>query len=164
MKRRGLNFITDHHEMNLDMESINTIEQEVDNVAPKIIGILPLGASCDTSTLRSQMVDYCIDYMQNQMPKKSQELNIDRDLPFQAFICPNAGASSNMSSRKQRLIFLEIDRDDVYSILDVGKVADLILVTMSCKETETQNLKQNPDECSKAIDELGYKALGLLRS
>ena len=42
MKRRGLNFLTEDHEQNLDMESIDTIEKEVDNIAPKIIGILPL--------------------------------------------------------------------------------------------------------------------------
>jgi len=62
------------------------------------------------------------------------------------------------------LIFLEIDRNDVYSVLDVGKIADLILMVMSCKETDTSKLANNPDESSGAIDEQGYKALSLLRS
>ena len=52
MKRRGLNFLTEDHEQNLDMESIQTIEQEVDNVAPKVIGILGLSEQCDTKILR----------------------------------------------------------------------------------------------------------------
>ena len=63
MKRRGLNFITENHEQNLDMESIDTIEKEVDNIAPKIVGILRLSNTCDSKYLRDQMVDYCINYM-----------------------------------------------------------------------------------------------------
>jgi hypothetical protein len=82
MKRRGLNFITDQHEQNLDMESINTIEKEVDNVAPKIIGILPLSETCDTSYLRNQLVDYCVNYMDElnttKKGKMIEDLNIDR--------------------------------------------------------------------------------------
>ena len=64
MKRRGLNFITEHHEQNLDMQSIETLEKEVDNIAPKIIAILPLSGACDTKYLRDQMVDYCVNYME----------------------------------------------------------------------------------------------------
>jgi len=33
-------------------------------------------------------------------------------------------------------MFVEIDRNDVYSVLDVGKVADVILMVMSSKETD----------------------------
>jgi len=62
------------------------------------------------------------------------------------------------------LIFLEIDRNDVYSVLDIGKVADLILVVMSSKNADEGQLKVDPDQYSGAIDEQGYKALGLLRS
>ena len=47
----------------LDMESIETLESEVDNIAPKIVGILPLSGACDTGYLRNQMADYCISYM-----------------------------------------------------------------------------------------------------
>lgn len=53
MKRRGLNFLTENHEQNLDMESIDVIEKEVDNVAPKIVGILKLSESGDTGYLRN---------------------------------------------------------------------------------------------------------------
>lgn len=60
----------------------------------------------------------------------------DVDL-LKAYICPNAGSSSNLVAKKQRLIFVEINREDVYSILDIGKVADLVLMVMSCKETNT---------------------------
>lgn len=48
--------------------------------------------------------------------------------------------------------------------MEVGKLADLILVVMSCGESEQKGLKLDPDQFSHAIDEAGYKALGLLRS
>lgn len=52
MKRRGLNFITDQHEQTLDSASIDVVEKEVDNVAPKIIGLLGLSEECDTKSLK----------------------------------------------------------------------------------------------------------------
>lgn len=59
---------------------------------------------------------------------------------------------------------MEIDRNDPYSVLDVGKIADIILVVMSCKETNVQGVKDDPFLHSNAIDELGYRALSLIRS
>lgn len=61
-------------------------------------------------------------------------------------------------------MFLPINRDDPYHVLELGKVADMILVVMSCSEVDTKGLKIDPDKYSHAIDETGYKALGLLRS
>lgn len=49
-------------------------------------------------------------------------------------------------------------------MLDVGKVADLVLVVMSCKETNVSGVKDDPFLHSKAIDEIGYRALSLIRS
>ena len=83
---------------------------------------------------------------------------------FKAYLCPNPGSSTNMASRKQRLIFLEINRDDPYSVLDVAKVADIILVGMSCKKTNVSGVKADPFEHAQAIDEIGYRALSLIRS
>lgn len=59
MKRRGLNFLTEHHEENLDEQSIQTVETEVDNVAPKIVGILGLNQFCDTKAIRDFLVENC---------------------------------------------------------------------------------------------------------
>ena len=73
MKRRGLNFITENHEQNLDMDSIDTIEKEVDNIAPKIVGILNLGQSSDSKGLRAQMVDYCVNYMESLIGSKKKK-------------------------------------------------------------------------------------------
>ena len=59
---------------------------------------------------------------------------------------------------------MEINREDEYSVLEVGKIADLVLVVMSCAESKVEGLKIDPDNNSHAIDEIGYKALSLLRS
>ena len=47
MKRRGLNFITEHHEELLDQSTISACESQLDNVAPKIVGLLGLGPTVD---------------------------------------------------------------------------------------------------------------------
>ena len=52
LARRGLNFVTEHHEANLDQECIEVVEKEVDNVAPKIIGVLGLSESCEIGKIR----------------------------------------------------------------------------------------------------------------
>jgi hypothetical protein len=53
MKRRGLNFINEGPVTeNLDDEQLATLENEVDNVAPKIVGILGLSEACDIKSLR----------------------------------------------------------------------------------------------------------------
>lgn len=94
--------------------------------------------------------------------KASQEKTEELDSEFKAYICPNAGASG--IAKKQRLIFRIIDRDDVYSVLDVGKVADIVLMVMSSKDTDESSLN-NPDKLKhEPIDEQGYRALNLLRA
>lgn len=65
MKRRGLNFITDNIAENLDEEAIINLENEVDNVAPKIVGLLALHSSCDTESLRNELINYCNEYSNN---------------------------------------------------------------------------------------------------
>jgi hypothetical protein len=69
-----------------------------------------------------------------------------------------------MGSKKQRLIIINIDRKNPMAVLEAGKVADMVVVVMSCKETQIEGLKVDPDQNSHAIDDLGYKSLGLLRS
>ncbi len=60
-------------------------------------------------------------------------------------MCPNPGSSTNLGSKKQRLIFLEINRNDDQAVLEVGKIADLVLVVMSCADSEVSGLKINPE-------------------
>ena len=48
--------------------------------------------------------------------------------------------------------------------MDIAKIADIVVVSMSCKKTNVNGVKQDPFEHAKAIDELGYRALSLIRS
>lgn len=57
-----------------------------------------------------------------------------------------------------------MNREDDNSVMEVGKIADLIVVVMSCADSDAKGLKIDPDQFANAIDEQGYKALGLLRS
>ena len=167
MKRRGLNFISDAVADKLDEEQITTLESEVDNVAPKIVGILGLSASCDVKALRLELVKHCIEYQLSTQSKNADidvETQLAKDTPFSAYLCPNPGSSTNMGSRKQRMMFVEVERGNEHAVLEVGKVADIMIVVMSCAETDVKGLKVDPDKYSNAIDETGYKALGLLRS
>ena len=141
-------------------------------MAPKIVAILSLSESSDTEAVRNALVKQCLLYQESQKSKKQQKKDEEELMEeeeafgtqFQAYLCPNPASSTNMSSRKQRLIFLQMDRNDPYSILDIAKVADLVVVVMSCKHTNVSGLKSDPFEHAKAIDEIGYRALTLLRS
>lgn len=72
MKRRGLNFISDQVVEKLDDEQLIALENEVDNVAPKVVGLLALNSACDLSKLRQEMVHYCNEYSINVLKKKME--------------------------------------------------------------------------------------------
>ncbi len=75
MNRRGLNFINETVAESLNNESIHIVEKEVDNVAPKVVGILALDQSCDISSLRVELIKYCEEYQSVvQKGKKAEDL------------------------------------------------------------------------------------------
>lgn len=85
-------------------------------------------------------------YVENQKKADKRRtieevLESETQSQFQAFMCPNPGSNSNMASKKQRLIFLEMNRQDPYSILDISKIIDLVIVVMSCKSTNVAGVK-----------------------
>ena len=79
--------------------------------------------------------------------------------PLKAFLVESGG---NLGVKRQRLMF-HICKRDAYSILDISKIADIILFTFSCKEAKADKVRDDPDEFANAIDETGYKILNLLR-
>jgi hypothetical protein len=140
-------------------------------VAPKIVALLSLGEDSQISEIRSALIEHCLTYVESLKSEKNRrgideimEEETELESQFKAYLCPNPGSAANMASRKQRLIFLEMDRNDPYSIMDVAKIADIVVVAMSCKKTNVNGLKHDPFEHAKAIDELGYRALSLIRS
>ena len=171
MKKRGLNFVTEHHEELLDQETIQVCESQLDNVAPKIVALLSLGEDCQVTEIRSTLVEHCLQYAESLKSEKNRrgldeimEEETEFGSQFKAYLCPNPGSSSNLASRKQRLIFLEMDRNDPFSVMDIAKIADIVVVSLSCKKTNVNGIKQDPFEHAKAIDEVGYRALSLIRS
>lgn len=107
MKRRGLNFITEHHEELLDQSTITVCEQQLDNVAPKIVGLLSLGPTVDLTTVRNNLVKHCLLYSESLKSQKSRkdedQLMEDEEAfgtKFNAYLCPNPGSSANMAARK----------------------------------------------------------------
>lgn len=77
MQRRGLNFLTEHSERLLDEDTIDAVEDEVDNVAPKVVGLLGLSDSCDVHQLRSQLTAYCETLMESLQKKTKKELKAE---------------------------------------------------------------------------------------
>jgi hypothetical protein len=139
-------------------------------VAPKIVGLIGLTDTCDTDKLRLDLIRECLEYAESKKSKREEQADIDSlledvgDDSQRAFMAPNPGSSANQTSRKQRMIFMNIDRNDPYAVLDAGKVVDIVVMVMSCKNTNVSQLKNDPFEHANAIDEVGYKALGLLRA
>ena len=72
MKRRGLNFITDHHEELLDQSTITVCEQQLDNVAPKVVGLLSLGPTVDLTQMRSHLIKHCLLYQESLKGKNAR--------------------------------------------------------------------------------------------
>ena len=65
MKRRGLNFVTEHHDELLSEATITQVEEQLDNVAPKIVALLALGESVETSEVRNALVAQCLVYQES---------------------------------------------------------------------------------------------------
>ncbi len=70
---------------------------------------------------------------------------------------------NNLFKGKERISFFKTSRD-VYCILDICKIADLIIFVSSCKKTDYANWKKDPDRFSNSIDSFGYEILSMLRA
>jgi len=79
-------------------------------VAPKVVGLLALGSTADTTSIRRHLVKHCLLYQQQtQQSKKSAEARDIDDImeeeealasQLSAYLCPNPGSSTNCSSKK----------------------------------------------------------------
>jgi len=57
-----------------------------------------------------------------------------------------------------------ISTRETYDILDIAKVADVLVFVFSCGSVDVSNWKKDPDVFANAIDERGYEVLSLIRS
>ena len=51
------------------------------------------------------------------------------------------------------MVFTVINQRDVYNVLDIGKVADIIVFVMSCADAQVDKLRDDPNTYANAIDE-----------
>merc|ERR1711957_203577 len=69
----------------------------------------------------------------------------------------------NLFKGKERVTLFKTQRD-IYCILDICKIADLVIFVTSTKGTDVTNMKKNPDKFSNCIDSFGYEILTMLRA
>jgi pre-rRNA-processing protein TSR1 len=83
---------------------------------------------------------------------------------FFAVPCPQECLSGIPGiGHNQHFIFAPTTRND-YAVMDAVKVADVVCFVMSCKGTDHLNIKLDPDKYCRAIDDLGYKHINMLRA
>lgn len=151
-ERRGIKKIS-LNDLDIDDEVRETIKPYVTNIAPKLIAIIPLNDYCDPEDLKRQL-------SRELSGEDVEEMKIDAgEDPLKAYIAESGG---NLGVKKQRLMF-HICKRDVYSVLDITKIADICLFTFSCKETKADKVRDDPDQHANAIDEVGYQILNVLR-
>jgi len=138
--------------------------------APKLCAIVALNEDCDLDLVMNQVqavilgeTDFSNLY-NNQMRKNL----IDENIISNKFNQVNenmwsALVPNNLFKGKERISFFKTSRD-IYCILDICKVADLILFVSSCKKTDYSNWKKDPDRFSNSIDLFGYEILSMLRA
>mmetsp|Transcript_25123 Transcript_25123/g.28906 ORF Transcript_25123/g.28906 Transcript_25123/m.28906 type:complete len:322 (-) Transcript_25123:1543-2508(-) len=151
-ERRGLKSMS-LQDLKIDEEVKENVKPLMQNVAPKIVAIIPLNASSNAEAIRDSLAKEC------SRDEEVEDMKIDEDNPMKAYLVESGG---NLGIKRQRLMF-HVCKRDAYSVLDVCKVADILLFTLSCEEAKVDKVKDDPDEFANAIDETGYKILSLLR-
>lgn len=135
--------------------NLEAIKANMLNVAPKLVAIVPLNEYSDPETLKSMLTQELL-----RQSGDANEMQIEDSDPLRAFPAESGG---NLGFKKQRLMF-HVCKRDIYSILDISKVADIILFSISCTKADVEKVKDDPDIHANAIDETGYKILSALRT
>ena len=151
-ERRGLNK-TNVEELKIDDDVKELIKPHMQNIPPKIVAIIGLNEWTNVEEIKNKLIKECSEN------DEGEDMNTDENNQMKAYIVESG---ANLGIKRQRLIFQSVKRDP-YSVLDVAKVADIIIFTFSCEEAKVDKVKDDPDEFANAIDETGYKILSLLR-
>lgn len=67
------------------------------------------------------------------------------------------------TAKRYKMIY-RVCKREIYEVMDVCKVADVLILAMSCKDAQLEKLKDDPDQFANAIDEKGYKFLDVIRA
>ena len=142
--------------MNIDDLAIDGDVKErvrplIHNVAPKIVALVPLNEFCDLNGVKTDL--------ENECGRGNEDMKVDSSDVYKAHLVNMGGV---VGVKKQRLIFYPCQRDP-HALLDICKIADILLFVLSCEKAQVDKLKDDPDLYANAIDEVGYKMLSNLR-
>jgi len=153
-KRRGLT--QNETSMNNSMIDYSATSLADDTAPPKVVALLGANKNANTHLLRQQLTRAMLD--------KNEEIQDEPDMEnsiFNTLLCPLSAGKGALGNTKQRFTFVEMPRER-YSILDIGKVADIVLVVMSCEGIDPQVAKSHPEQI-EAFDDFTLQMLTMLR-
>ena len=138
----------------------NTLSEEIkklilDNkikpeLPPKIVVILALNEDSQPELIKEELI---------RLSESNEEMSGTLS-DLQAYTVAGKGT---LGAKKYQMIY-KVCKRELYDVLDICKVADVLIVALSCKNAQVQNLKKDPDQFANAIDEKGYQFLNILRS
>jgi pre-rRNA-processing protein TSR1 len=129
------------------------IDQTTYKIPPKLCALVALNDITDLNIIMNNFESV----IKNSFEGKDEKFHKVNDTMWTSMI------PHSIFKGKERISLIKTSRD-VYSILDACKVADVILFVASCKKTEFNKWKTDPDKYSNAIDEFGYKILSMIRA
>jgi len=141
--------------------SLSNLTQLIDltnyKTPPKLCALVPLNKEADLDSIMNLCEQIIIESSSQQHDLeankfyKVENLMLTAAIPFQLY------------KGKERISLIKTGKD-IYSILDICKVVDIIIFVSSCKNAEYTKWKTDPDKYAHAIDESGYKILTMLRA
>jgi pre-rRNA-processing protein TSR1 len=175
LKKRGIidSDASDSHITNSSISksmSLSNLTQLIDlthyKTPPKLCALVSLNKDADLNSI----MNYCEQIIkENFITQNYSDMNMNiGDINATNFyklenLMWTATIPAQLYKGKERISLIKTG-NDIYSILDVCKVADMILFVSSCKTTEYAKWKTDPDKYAHAIDENGYKILSMLRA
>lgn len=139
--------------------------------APKLVALVALNEDSDLDLVMNQIQGVLLgetDFSSLNNFNESRKKIMEENIAANKFNKINenmwtALVPTNLFKGKERISFFKTTRD-LYCILDICKIADLIVFVSSCKKTDYANWKKDPDRFSNSIDSFGYEILSMLRA
>ena len=128
------------------------------NIPPKIVALIALNEVSNLNSISKNVEEILkTSFLNESNMEDKYSFHRINDSMF------TSSVPHQIFKGKERLSFIQTKRD-IYNILDICKVADVLVFVSSCKNTDASNWKLDPDKYSPSIDEFGYKILSIIRS
>jgi hypothetical protein len=142
---------------------------------PKIVALVALNEICNLeiimedfqrAILTNEENENLLDFTEKNSNEENENLKAQKNSKKFNKLSENLWSAlvpQNLFKGKERITFFKTQRD-IYCILDICKIADLVIFVSSTKGTDVSNWKKNPDKFSNCIDSFGYEILTMLRA